>query len=1098
MFKTYNEFRSPRPINGVGGSFALGEGDVPIVLQLPTGTKTITLRRVLYIPTMPLNLLCVDAFNQKGMTYSQDKNGAQITLERKDGTKSTILQGLPHGTHRRLEYSIAETMRHWNVPEDELANFDSTHAFLAINSAAPVPLLLFHKRMGHRDFQSCKRLAKHLGITLQGEEIQCPSCIAGKGAAKTKISQTLRSTRRGERQHADLGGPITPPTPHGEHYYLLIVDDMTRLVRIYLLRSKADAKFHLRRDLTWVETQTGLVVQFMRFDNGGEFKNEDLLAYLAKQGTQPEFTAPYTPEQNGAIERLHRTIWGLCRAIMHDSQLPKVLWGEILRTVVFIWNRSPNSSLADYMSPIEAWTGQPPRVEYFRRLGTRAWKLVPKALFPKKLDDRAGPYILVGYEAEHIYRLWNPTTGAIERAKQVIFDENVHLNPSHPYKPPVLSAMAKAPPAAEDILPPSQLDRLAQIPANEPSIPERQAAHIEAGNQRILNDQHCEPLDEAYPDNIAAFYNLPEDLLDDPNDRAPELLPQHLNFLADIERQIQRLELLLQNDTTELLPLYQKGRPRNLSQLDLDTYFTALEIHDSFEPKNYKTATTCANSEQWRLAMEDELNSLLKNSTWDLVDRSQATNVLSGKWVYKIKRASDGKIARYKARYVVRGFEQEYGIDYNETFASVVRQKTYRTLFAPAAINDWEIEQMDIKTAFHYGPVEETVFVELPEGFKQPGKVCKLKKALYGLKQAPRIWFKTLSKSLLELGFHQSKYDEAVFIRDGLILAVYVDDILLFGPSTSDIAQVKQQLRDKYDMTDLGACEFFLGTRIVRDRPRKKLWLSQSTYLRDSIRKLDLDPDGLASAYTPIDAAEELVPSPPDMLCNASEKRWYQQALGFLMFAMVGTRPDLAYSVSKLSRFMANPGRQHTSAVKRVLRYVNTTVNLALEFDGNSPMIQAWTDAEYGRDRFDSLSTECFLFKLAGGVINWKSRKQSVVATSSTESEYMALFSGSLEAVYLRGLLNELGSHTPTIPVTSDNRSAVELVNNPKFHERTKHIRIRFHKIRELQEDGTVKVTWTERTNNPADLGTKALPKDDFQKWRGELGMVELPERFRQ
>lgn len=831
-----------------------------------------------------------------------------------------------------------------------------------------------------------------------------------------------------------------------------------------------------------MESQTGLSVVFFRTDNGKEFKNNELLAYLAKKGTQPEFTAPYQPDQNGAIERLHRTIWGLCRATMYNCQLPKDLWGKILKVVVFIWNRSPNSALANDMTPYEAWTGQLPNLDFLRRLGCCGYKLVPKALFPKKLDDWVEPCILVGYEAENLYRLWNPRTGAIERAKEVIFDENVRLQKTDNYKPPIISAMAVAPPVPEMVLPTHQLNRLAQRLPTELSAAEQQAAHIEAGNQQQYD------LPESADDYSAfAIYHLPEELLDGPEDCGPELLPQPLAFLSDIQQQIKRLEL----DLPDGPPLFEKGQPKDLTRLELDAYYLALEIHDTFEPKTYRQAMECPAAENWKLAMEDEMSSLLNNKTWELVDRSAATNVLTGKWVYKVKRGSDGSITRYKARYVVRGFEQEYGIDYTETFASVVRQKTYRTLFALAAIHDWEIEQMDIKTAFLYGPVEETVFVELPEGYRVPdGKVCRLRKALYGLKQAPRIWFLTLSKALKDLGFQRSRYDEAVFYKDNLIMAIYVDDILIFGPDKQEISAVKAQLSKRFEMTDLGPCEFFLGTRIVRDRPQKKLWLSQDTYLQQAMERLDLQD--LKGQDTPLDSGEKLVPAPRDQLCSTDVKRWYQSALGFLMFAMVGTRPDIAYAVSKLSRFMANPGQQHISAVKRVFRYIKATTTYGLEFDGNSSILEAWTDAEHARDTHDSQSTECYLFRLAGGVISWKSRKQSTVATSSCEAEYMALFSGSLEAVYLKGLLNEMGFKSSSVTILADNKSATDLVANPAHHERSKHFRIRFHKIRELQEEGTIKVRWTQRENNPADIGTKALPRPDFVKWRSELGVVDL------
>ena len=324
------------------------------------------------------------------------------------------------------------------------------------------------------------------------------------------------------------------------------------------------------------------------------------------------------------------------------------------------------------------------------------------------------------------------------------------------------------------------------------------------------------------------------------------------------------------------------------------------------------------------------------------------------------------------------------------------------------------------------------------------GKAFKLRKALYGLKQAPRVWFQTLSKALAEFGFRRSQFDEAVFYKDNMILAVYVDDILIFGPQKTKIDEVKKELNQKFKMTDLGPCEYFLGTKVTRDRAQKKIWLSQTAYLERTLQNLGLT--NLTPQNIPMEPGETLEPAPADFEANAEDRQWYQSVIGSLMFAMIGTRPDLAYPISKLSRFMTNPTKEHRAGAIRVLKS-------------------------------DSKSIECYIFKLAGAAISWKSRKQSVISTSSCEAEYTAIFSASLEAVYLGGLLQEFGFPEGPVTIKTDNSGATSLAKDPKHHERTKHIRVRFHKIRELKEHGVTKVEWIPRTENPADLGTKALPR---------------------
>jgi hypothetical protein len=643
------------------------------------------------------------------------------------------------------------------------------------------------------------------------------------------------------------------------------------------------------------------------------------------------------------------------------------------------------------------------------------------------------------------------------------------------------------------LLPAHQLQRLNQIPVDQPSAAERAAAlqPTDPGNLDTLEahtpvegESHAQP--EHYvtslpPVKCKRRYDPRPD--NDPGD--PEALPQEWTFLEDLQLRIRQLE----TDHRPLPSLYQKDIPRNVQRLAMEAYISALDNLDAMEPKTYKAACEGPHADDWKAAMDDEFQSLRENETWELVNESTVTNLLSGKWVYRLKRGADGRITRYKARWVVRGFEQEYGIDYNETFASVVRQKTYRSLFALAAIHDWEIEQMDVKTAFLYGPVNETIFVQLPPGYQQPGKACKLRKALYGLKQAPRVWFQTLSKALAEFGFRRSQFDEAVFYKDNMILAVYVDDILIFGPQKTKIDEVKKQLNQKFKMTDLGPCEYFLGTKVTRDRAQKKIWLSQTAYLERTLQNLGLT--NLTPQNIPMEPGETLEPAPADFEANAEDRQWYQSVIRSLMFAMIGTRPDLAYPISKLSRFMTNPTKEHRAAAIRVLKYVKKTLKLGLLFDGNLNQLIGYSDAGWARDRSYSKSIECYIFKLAGAAISWKSRKQSVISTSSCEAEYTAIFSASLEAVYLGGLLQEFGFPEGPVTIKTDNSGATSLAKDPKHHERTKHIRVRFHKIRELTEHGVTKVEWTPRTENPADLGTKALPRPELEKWRTEIGLVE-------
>ncbi|KAF4979965.1 hypothetical protein FDECE_17964 [Fusarium decemcellulare] len=248
------------------------------------------------------------------------------------------------------------------------------------------------------------------------------------------------------------------------------------------------------------------------------------------------------------------------------------------------------------------------------------------------------------------------------------------------------------------------------------------------------------------------------------------------------------------------------------------------------EPKTHRQAKHGARWSDWLKSMEDELHSLDENSVWDLVYTPKDCNPLQGKWVYKLKRGSEGEILRHRSRLVVRGFEQCEGINYHETFAFVVKPMSYKAIFAIAAALDVEIEQMDVKTAFLYGDIDEEIYVSQPEGFDdKSGRVCKLKKALYGLEQAPRIWYQT--DFLGTLDFQPLGSDVGVFIRDSMFIAVYVDDLLIVRTSKAEIQKAKDALSKKFHMTDLGPCRFYLGMAAKRHHQIQKLYLSRKLTL---------------------------------------------------------------------------------------------------------------------------------------------------------------------------------------------------------------------------------------------------------------------------
>ena len=525
----------------------------------------------------------------------------------------------------------------------------------------------------------------------------------------------------------------------------------------------------------------------------------------------------------------------------------------------------------------------------------------------------------------------------------------------------------------------------------------------------------------------------------------------------------------------------------------------ACEDVDEAEPKTLREAMKDPRWPEWELAAVQEYDSLMQNKTWKLVDLPEGAIVLRGKWVYKVKRDANGRVIRFKARWVVRGFEQREGIDFDEVFASVVKPMSYKALFAIVAAEDMELEQMDVKTAFLYGNIDREIYVEQPHGFldeKNSAKVCRLLKALYGLKQSPRIWYNTLSTFLTGLGYAPLNADTSIFQHKGTIVAIYVDDLLIAGRDKAAIQDLKNRLSKEFEMADLGPCQHYLGMKVTRDRANRKLFLSQEAYLEKVLK--DFDMSDCKPKDVPMPTSMKLRPVEEGYVADAELKSIYQSAVGSLMYAMLGTRPDIAYAVSSVSRFSANPTPEHMTAVKHILRYLKATIDMQLTYSGDLSNLEGYTDADWAGCAATARSTSGYVFNIGSGAISWCSKRQGTVALSTCEAEYVAQALAARESVWLRTLLDELNPKSASGPESSnpqpvmiygDNQSAIALAKNPQFHARTKHIHISHHYCREKMAAGEISLEYVPSELQVADALTKALPGPGFRVFREEMGL---------
>ena len=508
-------------------------------------------------------------------------------------------------------------------------------------------------------------------------------------------------------------------------------------------------------------------------------------------------------------------------------------------------------------------------------------------------------------------------------------------------------------------------------------------------------------------------------------------------------------------------------------------------------PTTYKQAIKSIEKDQWIQAMQAEINELEKQHTWNLVNLPPQREALKGRWVYTIKTDSSNTITKYKARYVVKGFNQTLGLDYIDTFSTTCRPETYRVIFILALYYKWDILQYDVKNAFVHANIDTEIYIEQPIGFTKGNTVCKLLKALYGLKQAPRLWYMHLSTILKRLGFNVFPYDEATFIHHRLriIIISYVDDFIVTGPDTKAIKEVMKKVQESIKLQELGPIKDFLGMHITKDN--QSLSIDQIKYINNMLQRFNKDK--LNPVSTPTDLGVQVIKY--DEKATQDDITLYQQQVGSLLYLSTRTRPDIAYAVSRCSRYASNPGPIHFSALDRIWKYLIYSINYKLEYYPVNLDLLGYCDADWGSDIATRRSTTGYLFTLGKNIISWSSMLQKTVALSSCESEYMAMKDATKEAIYLNNTIIYLKdilniSTINIIPtILTDSNSAMKLAENPEFHKKSKHIDIIYHFIREAVAEKRVQIIYIPTKEQIADGLTKCL---NNTKHKDYIAMLKL------
>ena len=520
---------------------------------------------------------------------------------------------------------------------------------------------------------------------------------------------------------------------------------------------------------------------------------------------------------------------------------------------------------------------------------------------------------------------------------------------------------------------------------------------------------------------------------------------------------------------------------------------------NSSDPLTLTQALKRPDWHKWEGAIKEELASLEAFDTFEVVNLPLGKHPVGCKYVFKTKFKPDGSIDKYKVRLVAQGFLQREGIDYNEVFAPVVDSTSISLLLAIGNQKDWELEQMDVVTAFLHGRLEEEVYMTIPpymiiEGGSH-GKVLRMKGALYGLKQSSNVWNKMFNAFMIKSGFFQCKMDTCIYIRgegnNKIILGIHVDDQVIAGPNPKVIKAFKKEMGEYFKMKDLGPLTHILGVEVKRDRTHRTLTLNQGSYIKQILERYNMEncnpcklPLSPGLNFTKED--EPLVARDPDIITD------FRGKIGSLIYAMKQTRIDIAYALSILAKHMSNPGDAHIKALHQLFRYLKGTWDHGLTFVGGKNLeIKGYCDASYASCSATGRSITGWVTTIGGTALSWKSQKQSTVAMSTAESEYMAACSVSKECCYLKSLLHEIG-FSQHIKVYTDSTAALSMILNPVQRQKAKHFNVQYHWVRECHQNGRLSYFHLEGVKQPADMLTKALPQASLQRHLHEIGFGRI------
>lgn len=1043
-----------------------GTGDATLNFATDNHIKEFNVDDAMLVPNLRNNLLSISKICDKGYIVTFD--ASKVTL--RNGPDVIV------GERQNDLYCL----RTINKGDSDPKMSASMMASSSMDTKSKFDFLKLHYRYGHASTEILKTLKfKDLGtLPPAPPDFTCEVCIKGKLCRASFPNTHRRSKTKLEIIHTDLCGPISTKSNGGSSYFVTFTDESTDWTEVRFLKHKSET-FSVFKDVQkLLERQSDKKIKFVQSDRGMEYLGEKFNNFLRELGIARRLSVKHTPEQNGRSERKNRTLLDIARCLLIQSGLPDRFWAEAIATANHVKNRTPSKTL-NGKTPYELWFDREPNVGYFKVFGCEAF-VWNNSKTKTKFEPRALKGIFLGYDDQSkAYRVYLHDKNRIEITRSVKFLENKYLKPTR--------KDVNVFPFDDDI---DQCDKDTQTI----NISFLNPVNNNLGDN-VSNDQICD-------DNVSndtPMDNVPNDQIGEEMKRAPG-----------------RPKNLKSGRPGRPKKVYKTVPVQSVNDNSDETSFVCSML--ATDEISLEKAINSSDSSVWIEAIASEIESVIKNDTFEIVskpgDVESVGGVIGSRFILREKNVN-GKIKK-KARLIAQGFGQIPDINYfqNQTFSPVARLSSVRLIAALSSKLKVDIHQFDITTAYLNGILDETVYMKIPKYFesgleyiidngtdinicdravkmlndiKQDDKVCLLKKSLYGLKQSGRCWYLKLKEILLNFGLVNTVSDPCVFHMSKnnmiTILTVYVDDLLLISEDPDIVQQLHSHLSESLDVKYIGKAKTCLG--IEFNNNENVITMSQKNYITKLLEKFNMSECN--GVDTPMEIGLKLTKAE-----KHDDTFPYRELIGSLNYLAVCTRPDISYSVSKLSQYLNCCDKVHWNAAKRVLKYLKKTINHGLIFNGKGMHITGFTDSDWGNDTEDRRSYSGFCFTLCGGVVSWESRKQRTVALSSTEAEYMSLSDGCKEALYLQKLLQELKlGDFSKVKLNVDNHGALKLAESTVYHNRTKHIDIRYHFIRDVTSD-CISLEHISTNEMTADVLTKPLSSPKHHKCLNLLNVKDI------